>query len=145
MKRILKEMNKESKLKRLVNFMIDSVIIGILGLLVFYIMSYIFLKYKLTSRLGEGKLISIDMFLIIIAFLYYFISESVLGKTIGKYITRTKVVNVKGELPSVISIFLRTILRLIPLDPISYLFNSVGWHDKFSSTYLVSNNSEYKK
>ena len=64
------------------------------------------------------------------------------GKTVGKYITRTKVVNAKGELPSVISIFLRTILRLIPLDLMSYLFNSVGWHDKFSSTYLVSNKEE---
>jgi uncharacterized RDD family membrane protein YckC len=139
MKKILKEMNKVSKLKRLVNFMIDSVTIGLLSFLVFYIMSYIFLKFKLSSRFGEGKLISIDVFLLIIAFMYYFISESMFGRTVGKYITSTKVVNSKGNIPSVISIFLRTIIRLIPLDSITYLFDSVVWHDKYSLTYLVSN------
>jgi uncharacterized RDD family membrane protein YckC len=132
-------MNKVSKLKRLVNFLIDSLIIGILSIVVFYILSYVFIKLNLLSSIGEREIISIDIFLLIIAFMYYFISESMLGRTVGKYITGTKLVNAKGDIPSVLSIFLRTIIRLIPLDSITYLFDSVVWHDKYSSTYLVSN------
>lgn len=71
-------------------------------------------------------------------FLYYFILEVTLNRTLGKLLTKTKVVSVKGKRPNVLHIFLRTILRLNPLDLYSYLMGTEqGTHDVLSRTRLV--------
>jgi uncharacterized RDD family membrane protein YckC len=71
-------------------------------------------------------------------FLYNFSFEIYNGQTLGKYITKTKVVYKDGSKPSFLNLFMRSILRLIPIDALSYLFGSEqGFHDKLSSTRLV--------
>ena len=73
-----------------------------------------------------------------IMFLYYLSFEAYNGQTIGKRITNTKVVNKDGTKPSFVAIIFRSFLRLIPIDPLSYLFGSEqGFHDKIASTRLV--------
>lgn len=64
-------------------------------------------------------------------FEYYF------GKTPGKFLTKTKVVKMDGSKPTFINILGRNTARLIPFDPISYLFSDRGWHDQISDTYVV--------
>lgn len=67
---------------------------------------------------------------------YYFVFESTSGQTIGKMITKTKVVSVNEPNRVVLNIFWRTISRLIPIDILSYLFSSRGIHDILSQTEL---------
>lgn len=75
--------------------------------------------------------------MILLYYLYYFILELTIGQTIGKMITKTKVVNTDNrEKPNSTRIFTRTISRLIPIDFLSYLFSSNGIHDILSKTEL---------
>ena len=48
---------------------------------------------------------------------------------IGKIITRTKVVICLGEKPHFFTIFVRTLCRIIPLDPLTFVAKGYGWHD----------------
>ncbi|POY37478.1 RDD family protein [Solitalea longa] len=71
---------------------------------------------------------------------YYFVLETVLGQTIGKLITGTKVVDDFGNKPKVLKVLVRTLCRLIPFEAISFLFTPMGWHDSISKTYVVKKN-----
>lgn len=76
-----------------------------------------------------------------VLFLYCFILEALFGVTLGKIITSTRVSDVNGNKPTIISIFIRSLARLIPFEAFSYLSSSGrGWHDFFSGTYVI-----YKK
>lgn len=70
--------------------------------------------------------------------LYYLPFEATTGRTIGKYITGTKVVDADGLKPSVGQIVGRTFARFIPFEIFSFLGTYPrGWHDKLSGTYVV--------
>lgn len=71
--------------------------------------------------------------------LLYFVSETLLkGKTVGKYITKTKVVLIDGSNPSYLDYLKRSCSRIIPFDPLSFLGSEGrGWHDSISNTYVV--------
>lgn len=71
-------------------------------------------------------------------FSYYVFCESVFGRTVGKLITNTKVVDQNGNLPSTGTIFMRTLVRLVPFEAFSFFGDSErGWHDRWSNTYVV--------
>lgn len=113
------------KRTRLYNFLIDSSIFFILVVIL-----SIFLKDYIERE-------SLKYFMIIFYYLYYFIFELTTGQTIGKIITKTKVVDINsGGKPSFIGVLKRTISRLIPIDFLSYLFSSNGIHDILSKTEL---------
>jgi uncharacterized RDD family membrane protein YckC len=72
--------------------------------------------------------------------LVYFVSQEILwGRTIGKFVTGTKVVAMDGSDCTVTQVVGRTLCRFIPFEPFSFLFNRypVGWHDKFSGTRVI--------
>ncbi|CAL2074915.1 RDD family protein [Tenacibaculum sp. 190524A05c] len=114
-------MKDVTKGTRIVNFTIDYFIILVIYIIV------------VTITYNNSELL-----FILIYFLYYLILESVTqGQTIGKIVTKTKVVNYLNEKPSFKKIFWRTLLRLNPFDTASYLFGQEG-HDSISKTKLVS-------
>ncbi len=108
--------------KRFFNCLIDSVVIIVLSIL----------PIVLT---GEEILI---VFMPFLFFLYYLLFESLSGATLGKIITRTRVVNSIGEKPSFFTIFVRTLCRFIPLDAFTFASAGGGWHDNFTGTYVIS-------
>lgn len=71
---------------------------------------------------------------------YHIVCESVWQKTLGKVITKTKVVDMQGNKPKFWTIVLRSICRMIPFDFISFFFGGypVGWHDSLSKTFVVA-------
>lgn len=117
--------------KRFANYIIDTVI--------HYILCFIVgVAYSLalnTSNMGNLEAYSIALLVVL---LYYTILESTTGKTIGKFITKTKVVNYDdyGK-PSTGTIFKRTLCRFIPFEAFSF-FGSGGWHDTISGTMVVN-------
>jgi uncharacterized RDD family membrane protein YckC len=72
----------------------------------------------------------------ILFFAYYLAFESSTKRTIGKFITKTRVVNTDGSIPKFATIFLRTLFRYIPFELFSFLGskNPIGWHDDLSKT-----------
>jgi uncharacterized RDD family membrane protein YckC len=71
---------------------------------------------------------------------YHTLFEYFLGKTPGKFLTKTHVKTINGLRPSFAKVLKRNLCRLIPLDNISFLIFKHGWHDKISKTCVVYDN-----
>ena len=61
-----------------------------------------------------------------------------MGRTFGKFITKSVVVNQEGEIPPIGTIIFRTMCRIIAFEQFSMLLSERGWHDKLSNTYVIS-------
>jgi len=79
----------------------------------------------------------LDIYYIMLLFGYYFLCEYFFGKTPGKFLTKTRVVDMNGEWPGGKKLLVRTLCRFIPFDNFSFLFGAVGWHDSISGTMVV--------
>ena len=73
----------------------------------------------------------------IVVLLYYLISEAIMGRTIGKFATRSYVIDKYAKKPEFGAIFTRSLSRWIPFYALSCL-GEKGWHDKLSATYVVT-------
>ena len=118
---------------RFVNVVIDSVCIFI------FTFFFVFLLVLLGV---ENYLNTINnwFFAIMIYLLYYVPQEIIMGKTIAKCITGTKVVTIHGFRPSLPRITIRTVFRFIPLDWFSFFGEKgrpLGFHDVFSGTRVI--------
>jgi hypothetical protein len=72
--------------------------------------------------------------------LYYILFEYFFKTTPGKFIFKMKVVPVKKDKLRIEWIFIRTICRVLPIEPISFVFKpgkDVFWHDTLSKTMVV--------
>ena len=81
----------------------------------------------------------ISGFALLLSFpLYYVIMEYKFGKTIGKFITKTKVVSKDGKPLSIGQCIGRLFCRIIPFERFSGLFSDgVFWHDSIPGTLIV--------
>jgi len=78
------------------------------------------------------------LFAIVIAILYYGLSETLLGRSLAKFITGTVIVMQDGSAPDGNVILKRTFCRLIPLEWITFLgMPARGWHDSMPGVYVV--------
>ena len=83
---------------------------------------------------------------VVLYFLYYFLFEYFKGQTIGKMITKSKVISSNDKYKSYFSrIVIRTLMRFIPVDIISYVFTFRGLHDLISMTSVVKIEPGFKK
>ncbi|MBT0609179.1 RDD family protein [Aequorivita echinoideorum] len=82
------------------------------------------------------------LYFILLYVVFHALFEYFFGKTPGKFLTKTKVVKRDGTRPTFWNILGRNTARLIPFDPISYLFSTRGWHDQVSNTYVVMDHSK---
>lgn len=130
-----------SKSERFVNLFVDMIAIYILW--VFVSLFWFLLQDAYSSMVYAPNYESLSIVvapfaLALSVVLGYFIGmESMYGKTIGKMITKTKVVSLDGSKPSFNQIVGRSFARLIPIEPISYLILPEGWHGSWSETIVV--------
>ncbi len=119
-----------STVRRFGNYLIDSILLWIV----------ISIVCRMESNMWYYKGYLIDITRIWVTFLsffaYYTIMEAVFGKTIGKLITRTRVVTESGNKPGFGICLLRTICRFIPFEPFS-VFTGIGWHDSIARTVVI--------
>jgi uncharacterized RDD family membrane protein YckC len=136
-----------SKEKRFINYIVDKIIFYVLLFAFFFIFG---IAIELLSEDSMWFWSFIDdlenlsplqdrLYTAIIFIILYMISEITLkGRTVGKYITKTKVVMKDGSKPKASDIILRSLCRLIPFDAFSFLGSEGrGWHDSVSNTYVV--------
>lgn len=117
---------------RFLNFTIDFIVVFIL----YFIVEPAFEGFlPLTSR-AELSIFRIS-FLIFFISLYYIPFEYKTQKTLGKIITKTKVVTLEGNKPELMDIVSRTFCRLIPFDRFSFLYSRNGFHDAISRTKVI--------
>nr|WP_314896191.1 RDD family protein [uncultured Flavobacterium sp.] len=130
-----------SKSQRLLNFIIDVLIIYIIEITIgttIIIIGDLTNSYAASNWVKSLTLIESFFFGLIILFFYYVLTEMYFSRTFAKYFTKTLVVKHDGSKPNMKSVIIRTISRLIPLEPFSFLAgDSRGWHDTLSVTYVV--------
>ena len=131
--------------KRFLNYILDMVFIiiftYILSLIIFIMIALIdrSVFYTILSAIRESdnplKYIISFIFMLI----YYIGFESITGRTMAKFITKTKVVTETGEKPGFSDIVIRSFSRFIPLEQFTFLMNDAsGWHDTISKTKVIN-------
>lgn len=123
--------------KRFFNFIIDYIAMYALVIVIAIVIAIIWGEEALQGLQNitrfEDILISYAAY-----FLYYLFFESIFGKTVGKLITGTTVVNENGAKPSYKQYLSRSLCRLIPFEALSFFgATGRGWHDKIPNTYVI--------
>ena len=70
---------------------------------------------------------------------YYLLMETMTkGKSLGKFVTKTRVVTYDGYQPDFVKILGRSFARIVPFEAFSYLGQKkTGWHDDWSKTFVI--------
>ena len=113
------------------NYIIDIVLFIVLFLL------HVLLIEAVFNTFPDPDSLLFSIYYLVLLFAYYFVFEYFFGKTPGKFLTKTKVVDKNGEWPGGKKILIRSLCRLIPFDNFSFLFGPFGWHDSISGTMVV--------
>lgn len=122
---------------RFLNFLIDSIVYFILAFLFSFIIEVLIQPKSQSMITLYGYILLFGTYIT-----YYSLMEIKFQKTVGKFITKTKVVTLHGERPKNGEIITRTFCRLIPFDRISFLFTKNGFHDYLSQTKVVKDKVE---
>lgn len=117
---------------RFYNFIIDSAIVYLTTIIII-----LFFKENYNNSTIDLKNTTYMFIRIFTILVYYILFEYFFCRTIGKYITNTKVVKLDGEKPNFETILGRTLSRFIPFDVPSFFFSDNGFHDRFSDTKLI--------
>jgi uncharacterized RDD family membrane protein YckC len=114
--------------KRFLNLLID------IGVVIFLILVFnkILYHHSIFSYLGMFKILDIA-----VVFAYFYGLENSLGQTVGKMITKTKVVTLDGGKPTTQQMLVRTFSRIIPLEPV-LLIGGKWLHDSLSQTRVIN-------
>lgn len=72
--------------------------------------------------------------------LYFALPEAIFGATAAKFLTGTRVVSADGSKANFGQILIRTFARMIPFEPLSFVFGdkTTGWHDSISKTRVIT-------
>ena len=117
------------KSTRLYNYVVDIFSISII---IFFAFFFIVMGFN-----PQGNFI-----FFVVCFLgyygYYFLFEWQTGRTLGKFLTNTKVTDLNGGQPAFLQILIRTLLRLPFIDGVSFLVGSpLAIHDRLSMTRVI--------
>ncbi|MCT4587476.1 MAG: RDD family protein [Carboxylicivirga sp.] len=131
-------LNEASKGKRFLNNLLDGLFAYLFTiiLMVFVGMFIGLIKPDLVNSISTNETFGY-LIIIISTFIYYLFFESLTGRTPGKMITKTIVIDQNGHKPNFTTILLRTLCRFIPFNAFSFLIAENGWHDAFSKTKVV--------
>ncbi len=122
-----------SKKKRLINFIVDLCTIFIL----------IEITVQVEGLLAKNNPMKILRMVIVFGG-YYIPMEYFLGRTLGKYVTGSMVVNRDGTRISFRTAVIRYLCRWIPFEYLSLALghDAKAWHDVLSKTYVIQLNQE---
>jgi len=121
---------------RTINFVVDTIIISLLTALVYRaweFRAYYYHEYFLVS----DNFYALWLFFALTLFIYYIFFESIFGRTPGKWLSFSKVVNKKGNKPSFFQVVLRSVVRLTVIDCFFIPFLDKTLHDYLSKTNVV--------
>ena len=123
---------------RFLHYIIDTVLVTMLTM---YVLAYFSRTDKLLGILMDisRTKYGIYIFSMLVGVLYYTLFEKLLGCTVGKALTNTRVINKFGNNISWNQAFGRSLGRLVPLEGFSG-FSTRMLHDSWTNTFVVDNN-----
>lgn len=125
-----------SRGKRFANFIIDRIAFYIIFFALSMLVAMIIGPDILNSMANINRFQDY-LLTALFMFVYYLLSKSLMrGRTIGKLITKTRVVDEYGRVPDFSVTLKRTACRFVPFDAFSFLGDN-GWHDDWSGTKVI--------
>lgn len=119
--------------RRLANLLVDLMACAFLSVLIGIVNATVSLSFGVDLIGAAGR-----FFGLAIMFMYYLLGEAVLGKTVGKFVTHTRVIAESGARAKPWQILARTVYRFVPFEALSFLGrSSYGWHDRWSKTRVI--------
>ncbi|MBO9617776.1 MAG: RDD family protein [Niabella sp.] len=137
------EYTRASTGKRLANYIIDLIVFYVFMFLLGVVLALL-LTPEVIYSMDENGWTLLDRLLILILYaLYMGTMEAIFrGRSVGKFITRTKAVNLDGTPISAGTAFLRGLSRAVPFC----LFSAFGtpcdpWQDRWTKTMVIDQNT----
>lgn len=133
-----------SKEKRFANYIIDTIGYYLFAIVIGLVYALFSVEtgneYFLEDEYIDSNPIVDWLFGLALIVVYYTLMEYLLkGKSLGKYITKTRAVTQYNERMDMPTVLKRTLCRLIPFEAFSYLGDSLlGWHDTISDTKVIN-------
>jgi uncharacterized RDD family membrane protein YckC len=121
---------------RVLNFLIDTIVIFIISYLISKINQWYAQQYKIAGVTFKYYYNFGTIFFAVL-FVYYTVMELLFARTIGKFLSYSKVVNAEGKKPNFFQILFRSIIRLTIIDMFFIPFLDKTLHDYFSKTNVV--------
>lgn len=121
--------------QRFLNYVIDIIVLYV----VMFTLATIFLlgKYAMNQEYDPYFEMWLTLFLVLVSLVYYVFCEGASrGRSVGKLITRTKVVRDDESEITWKDAVIRTLCRLIPFEPFT-AFGGYPLHDKLSHTKVI--------
>ncbi len=106
---------------------------------------YLLMDLSLFGGLSLGENLMLVLLMLIGRFLYYPFFEAVLGTTPGKIVTGSIVVKEDGSKVRLKDAMNRTLSRVVPFEPFSFLGKNGGWHDRWADTKVIKGRFEERK
>ncbi len=129
--------------QRLANFFIDFIVFSISIRVIYFIIAFSMAiagaDREYIVELLSDPFLRTGFFLLIFPLTWTVIESASRGRSLGKVITRTVVVKTDNSRLTFKDVFIRSLCRLIPFEPISIFFNleNAMWHDKGSNTMVI--------
>ena len=114
-------------------FYLDALIFSILTVLLFLLNHYF--SADLPEQLDNFRFFSLLIYHLISYSIYFVLSEYFFCTTLGKKILGFRVeLNKSNSSSLLVKILIRTFTRIIPINPISFMFNEdqIFWHETWS-------------
>jgi uncharacterized RDD family membrane protein YckC len=123
-------MNEVGIGSRVINFTVDTILIALIayGL---YKWNNFYVYY------WQHKFYPFYLFFYPMVFVYYTIFEAIAGRSPGKWLSITRVRNLRGEPPAFYQVLLRSLLRLTFIDMFFIIIFDRPLHDQLSKTRVV--------
>ncbi len=132
----LHPMNKVGIGTRVLNFLVDTLVIFLISYIISKINEYYAEQFKLRNAHFKYYF-NFGYLFFVVLFFYYFLAELFFKRTIGKLISFTKVVSHSNTKPNVLQILIRSLVRLIIIDMFFIPFLDKTLHDYLSKTEVV--------
>lgn len=115
---------------RVLNFLVDTLLIFFISYAVFRIRNWYVVYYHVNYY-------NFGWFFFGILLIYYTFFELLFSRTPGKWLSYSKVVDLQNNRPSIIAICIRSMTRLIIIDLFFIPFLDKPLHDYLSRTKIV--------
>ena len=118
---------------RLVHLIVD----GLIWLALYLSIAYLSDMYLVSFSSYTVNYVYSSSLGLILFITYYSTLEYFFGRTLGKFLTGAKVVTINGQEITFKMALIRSLSRLIPVDPFYFLFSKNGLHDRLSRTIVI--------
>lgn len=121
---------------RVLNFIVDSLIIFLISYIIYKINMYYAEQYRI-NNVKFKYLFNFGYLYFTVLFCYYFLCELFFARTLGKKMSFSKVVNTQNKRPNPLQILIRSLVRLTIIDMFFIPFLDKTLHDYLSKTDVV--------